>query len=308
MVPSGATPAGASSGAPASNRKRGAAVPETSVGDEDDSAAADATRPGTSQGSAEIAQINGARSFTCLGFSLVGEKHQRRHRGARFCAVWASLAYIWGVRVFGLTGGIGSGKSEVARRLRERGLPVLNADQLARLAVVPGSPGLARVVAEFGDEVLTASGELDRARLAQRVFSNSDARRALDAIVHPIVRELAATHFAALEEQSEPLACYEVPLLYEVGLDKTYTPVVVVSAPPDLLRSRLATRDGLSAAQMDARIAAQMPLDEKVRRADYVIENDGSLAELHERSDDVFDALCAFVGVPAARYPRDTFR
>ena len=308
MVPSGATPAGATSGAPASNRKRATTAAETDAGGEGDSAAADAARPGTNQGSAKIAQINRGRSFTCLGFSLVGEKHQRRARGPRFCAVWAGLAYIWGVRVFGLTGGIGSGKSEVARRLRERGLPVVNADQLARLAVVPGSPGLARIVAEFGAEVLTASGELDRARLAQRVFSNSDARRALDAIVHPIVRELAATQFAALAEQSEPLACYEVPLLYEVGLEKTYTPVVVVSAPAALLRSRLATRDGLSAAQMDARIAAQMPLNEKVRRADYVIDNDGSLAELHARCDAVFDALCAFVGVPAARYPRDTLR
>ena len=212
------------------------------------------------------------------------------------------------MRVFGLTGGIGSGKSEVARRLRERGLPVVNADQLARLAVVPGSAGLARVVTAFGSEVLTRSGELDRAQLAQRVFSDRSARRTLDAIVHPIVRELAATHFAELAQQGEPLACYEVPLLYEVGLDTTYTPVVVVSAPAALLRRRLATRDGLTAAQIDARIAAQMPLEEKVRRADYVIENDGSLAELQERGDAVFDALCAFVGVPVERYPRATLR
>lgn len=207
------------------------------------------------------------------------------------------------MKVFGLTGGIGSGKSEVARRLRERGLPVVNADQLARLAVIPGSAGLARVVESFGAEVLTSGGELDRARVAERVFSDPDARRTLDAIVHPIVRRLAAAHFAELAEQGEPLGCYEVPLLFEVGLEKTYSPVVVVNAPEALRRSRLALRDGFNAAQVEARIAAQMPLAEKAQRADYVIENDGSMADLRERSDAVLDALCALLGVPAARYP-----
>ncbi|MEP7048987.1 MAG: dephospho-CoA kinase [Pseudomonadota bacterium] len=207
------------------------------------------------------------------------------------------------MKVFGLTGGIGSGKSQVARRLRERGLPVVNADQLARLAVAPGSTALARIVAAFGADALTQTGELDRALVAARVFSDPEARRALDAIVHPVVRQLAALQFAELAEQGEPLACYEVPLLYEVGLEKAYSPVVVVSAPADLLRERLALRDGLSAAQIEARIAAQMPLEEKVRRADYVLDNDGSLAQLRERSDAVLDALCAFVGVSATRYP-----
>ncbi len=207
------------------------------------------------------------------------------------------------MRLFGLTGGIGSGKSEVARRLSERGLPVVNADQLARLAVVPGSAGLAGVVREFGAEVLTANGELDRAQLAQRVFSNADARRTLDGILHPVVRELAAAHFEELSQRGEPLACYEVPLLYEVGLEHTYSPVIVVNAPGPLLRARLAARDGLSEAQIDARIAAQMPLAEKVRRADYVIENDGSREQLRARTDAAFDALCVAVGVPAERYP-----
>lgn len=205
--------------------------------------------------------------------------------------------------MFGLTGGIGSGKSAVARYLRERGLPVVDADQLARLAVVPGSAGLAGIVEAFGREVLTASGELDRAGLSQRVFSNAEARRTLDGIVHPVVRDLAAARFAELASQGEPLACYEVPLLYEVGLDKTYTPVIVVSAPGALRRSRLAARDELSPEQVEARIAAQMPLAEKILRADYVLENDGSLAQLRERTNAVFDALCAVVGVPAARYP-----
>ena len=206
------------------------------------------------------------------------------------------------LRVFGLTGGIGSGKSEVAKRLLERGLPLVNADQLARLAVVPGSPGLAQIARHFGSEVVSVTGELDRARLAQRVFSDVAARRALDAIVHPIVRRLAAEHFQAIAERGEPLGCYEVPLLYEVGLERTLSPVVVVNGPMQLIRARLRARDGLTDAQIDARIAAQMPLDEKVRRADYVIENDGTLTQLRERADAVFDALCAAVGVTPARY------
>lgn len=212
--------------------------------------------------------------------------------------------YLAGValRVFGLTGGIGSGKSEVAKRLLERGLPVVNADQLARLAVAPGSPGLAQIAERFGSELLSASGELDRAGLALRVFSDAEARRALDAIVHPIVRQLAAEHFQAIAERGEPLACYEVPLLYEVGLERTLTPVVVVNSPEPLIRARLKARDGFSDAQIEARIAAQMPLGEKVRRADYVLENDGSLAQLRQRADTVFDALCADVGLRPTRY------
>jgi dephospho-CoA kinase len=212
--------------------------------------------------------------------------------------------YLSGValKVFGLTGGIGSGKSEVAKRLLERGLPLLNADRLARLAVVPGSPGLAQIAGHFGSEVVTATGELDRARLAERVFSDPSARRALDAIVHPIVRQLATEQFRTIAERGEPLGCYEVPLLYEVGLERTLAPIVVVNSPAPLVRARLSARDGFTDAQIEARIAAQMPLAEKVRRADYVIENDGTLAELRERADAVFDALCAALGIAPTRY------
>jgi len=206
--------------------------------------------------------------------------------------------------VFGLTGGIGSGKSAVAQRLRARGLPVVNADELARLAVAPGSAGLERVVDYFGPSVLTAEGELDRAQLGQIVFSDPEARRMLDSMIHPIVRKLAAERFQELGERGEPLACYEVPLLYEGGLDRTYHPVLVVSAPLALREQRIARRDGFNPAQIAARIAAQMPLSEKVRRADYVIENAGTLAELAEATDRALSALCDALSVPVARYPR----
>ena len=207
------------------------------------------------------------------------------------------------LRVFGLTGGIGSGKSAVAQRLRARGLPVVNADDLAREAVVPGSLGLERVVDYFGRGLLTPEGQLDRVQLGQIVFSDPEARRMLDSLIHPLVRLLAAERFREIGERGAPLACYEVPLLYEGGLDRTYHPVLVVSAPLALREQRLAQRDGFDAAQIAARIAAQMPLEEKVRRADYVIDNAGTVEELAEGTDRVLAALCDALAIPVTRYP-----
>jgi len=206
--------------------------------------------------------------------------------------------------VFGLTGGIGSGKSAVAQRLRARGVPVVNADELARVAVARGSEGLTRIRDYFGPTALTRDGDLDRAELARIVFSDQEARRMLDSIVHPIVRQLAAERFREIGARGEPLACYEVPLLFEGGLDRTYQPVLVVSAPLGLREQRIAQRDGFDEKQVAARIAAQMPLEEKVRRADYVIDNAGSIEELNEGTDAVLDALCDALAVPVARYPR----
>ena len=211
------------------------------------------------------------------------------------------------LRVFGLTGGIGSGKSAVARRLRARGLPVVNADDLARVAVARGSEGLERVADYFGADVLTSAGDLDRARLGQIIFGDPEARRMLDAMIHPIVRQLAAQRFQELGERGEPLACYEVPLLYEGGLDRTYQPVLVVNAPRALREQRIAARDGLDSAQIAARIRAQMPLEEKVQRADYVIDNAGTLRELEEAADAVLSNLCDALGLPIERYPLAPF-
>jgi dephospho-CoA kinase len=207
------------------------------------------------------------------------------------------------LRVFGLTGGIGSGKSAVAQRLRARRLPVVNADDLARVAVAPGSLGLERIADYFGADVLTREGELDRAQLGQIVFSDPEARRMLDSMIHPIVRQLAAQRFQEIGERGEPLACYEVPLLYEGGLDRIYHPVLVVSAPLALREQRIAQRDGFDPKQIAARIAAQMPLEEKVRRADYVIDNAGTVEELAEATDRVLAALCDALAIPVGRYP-----
>jgi dephospho-CoA kinase len=184
------------------------------------------------------------------------------------------------LKVFGLTGGIASGKSSVAALLRERGVPVVDADELAREAVAPGSDGLAQVLATFGGDLLAADGSLDRKRLGALVFTDESARKRLNALTHPIVRRLSQERFVELERQGVSLAAYDVPLLFEVGLDAALRPVVLVAASERTQLERIAARDGLSEPEARARIAAQLPLAEKRRRADYVLENDGSRAEL----------------------------
>ena len=207
------------------------------------------------------------------------------------------------ITVFGLTGGIGSGKSTVAARFRARGVPVIDADLLAREVVAPGTPGLAEIRARFGDEVIDARGELDRARLAEIVFHDDDARRALNAITHPRVRDLALTRVQELAAQGEPLACYEVPLLIESGLGDVLRPLVVVVVDPATQVERTMRRDGSTREHAEARIRSQMPLAEKARLADHVIDNGGSVAATLARTDQVLDAICREKGLDPARYP-----
>lgn len=195
------------------------------------------------------------------------------------------------LKVFGLTGGIGSGKSTVATLLRDRGVPVVDADELAREAVAPGSAGLAEVLAVFGPELLGPDGALDRKRLAALVFADNSARKRLNAITHPIVRRLSQDRFAGLDAQGETLAAYDVPLLFEVGLDAVLRPVVLVAASEKTQLERVTARDGLSEADVRARIAAQLPLAEKRARADHVLENDGTRAELAAQVDELLVKL-----------------
>jgi len=195
------------------------------------------------------------------------------------------------VHLFGLTGGIASGKSAVAARLRERGVPVIDADQLARDAVTKGSPGLAAVVAAFGEGVLAEDGALDRKKLAALVFGDEPKRAALNAIVHPIVTKLTFQRAAELRDEGHELACYEAALIVENGVADAFRPLVVVSAPEATQLTRACARDRASEEEIRARIRAQMPLAEKVKVADFVIENVGSLADLHRRTDEVLAAI-----------------
>ena len=184
------------------------------------------------------------------------------------------------MRLIGLTGGIATGKSTFAAALGRAGAPVLDADQLARAAVAQGSPGLASVVAEFGPDVLTASGDLDRRRMAARVFADPAERARLEAIVHPSVRALFRAERDRLCAEGHPVAFYDVPLLYEAGLEGEVELVVVVWAPRTVQLARLAARDGLTADDAATRLAAQLPIDDKAARADVVVVNDGDLAAL----------------------------
>ncbi|MGE4491165.1 MAG: dephospho-CoA kinase [Syntrophotalea sp.] len=181
--------------------------------------------------------------------------------------------------ILGLTGGIGSGKSVVAKMFRELGADVVGADGLAREIVTPGAPVLVCLVERFGDAVLCADGSLNRSWLAQTIFSDSRARRDLDRITHPAIAELARQRFAELAEHGARIVIYDAPLLFEAGADKQVDAVAVVAVREDIQLRRLMARDHLDEAAARARIASQMPLPEKIRRADYVIDNNGTLAQ-----------------------------
>jgi dephospho-CoA kinase len=207
------------------------------------------------------------------------------------------------VHLFGLTGGIASGKSAVAARLRARGVPVIDADALARDAVAVGSEGLADVVKAFGPEILGPDGALDRKKVAAIVFGDEEKRRVLNAIVHPRVTALTFEHAARLRDEGHPLACYEAALIVENGVADAFRPLVVVAAPEDVQVARACARDRATADEARARIRAQMPLAENTKVADFVIDNTGTLADLEARTDEVLTAICDRLGIDPARYP-----
>jgi dephospho-CoA kinase len=177
-----------------------------------------------------------------------------------------------------LTGGIGSGKSEVSRRLAARGAVLVDADAVAREVVAPGTPGLAAVVAEFGEKVLLPDGSLDRDRLGSIVFADDERRQALNAIVHPLVGSRMSE--LVQDAPDEAIVVYDVPLLTENGLASQYDVVVVVDAPVEVQLRRLTARRGMTEEAARARIAAQATRERRRAVADRVIDNSGSLEAL----------------------------
>ena len=209
-----------------------------------------------------------------------------------------------GFVLFGLTGGFASGKSSVAAHWKERGLPIIDADELAREVLAPGTPGLGEVERAFGRGVMSKDGALDRKQLASLVFTDVEARKTLEAITHPLIVAATLQRASDLEASDEPVGCYEASLLVERGLADLFRPLVVVASDERRQIARARARDRMSEAEAKARLSAQLPLKDKLAAADYVIENDRDLDSLTERADDVLDDICQKAGVAPSRYPR----
>jgi len=187
------------------------------------------------------------------------------------------------VKLVGLTGGIASGKSTVAKILGRLGAAIVDADVLSREVVAPGHDGWKEIVATFGREVLQPDQTLDRQKLRTIIFNNPEARKKIEAIIHPRVRALAEQRIREHGDAGFVVVVYEVPLLFEGNLHEWLRPVILVACDVNNQRQRLQRRDGLDAAAAQKHIDAQMSLEEKRRLADYVIENDGSLADLESQ-------------------------
>lgn len=193
----------------------------------------------------------------------------------------------------GLTGGIASGKSTVAAILADLGAVVIDADQLAREVVAPGTPGLARVVETFGAEVLTPEGAMDRAKVGAIVFADAEQRARLEAIIHPRVRERGAE----LERDAGPdaIVVHDIPLLVETGQQGTFDAVIVVDVPEDVQVARMMRERDWSEADARARIAAQASRADRRAAATYLIENGGTREDLRHKVTEVFDQLRSVV-------------
>jgi dephospho-CoA kinase len=185
--------------------------------------------------------------------------------------------------MIGLTGGIGAGKSVVARRLAELGAVVIDADQLAREVVARGTEGLAEVRKVFGDDVITPDGSLDRPAVAARVFGDEAARRRLEEIIHPRVRQATAERIATAAPDA--VVVNDVPLLVEAGLADTFDLVVVVEAPDRVRISRLVRDRGMTQQQASERIAAQASAEQRRAVADVVLDNSGDIEALNAQVD-----------------------
>jgi dephospho-CoA kinase len=190
-----------------------------------------------------------------------------------------------------LTGGIATGKSHVLTRFESLGVPTIDADLLARDAVAPGTAGLAAVVRRFGNDVCEADGTLNRKKVGAIVFHDLQARRDLEQIVHPYVREMTERRFASLDPERVPFAVADIPLLFESGREIDFDAVIVTACEPETQLRRLMARDGLGEAEARKRIAAQWPLEKKLANADYVIRTDGTFDETNLQIDAVVSRL-----------------
>jgi dephospho-CoA kinase len=193
--------------------------------------------------------------------------------------------------LYGLTGGIGAGKSTVCRLLQELGIAVVAADDVGRQVVAPGSEGLTAIVAAFGPEVLDSNGVLNRRQLGTLVFGEAGKRRQLEDIMHPLVKQYSRAIFAGLTRAGVPFIVYESALLFETDRHLEMQGVIVITASEAQRVARVQQRDGSTEAAVRARLQAQMDEAEKRQRADYVLENDGDLHDLRRQVQALVETL-----------------
>ena len=195
-------------------------------------------------------------------------------------------------RRIALTGGIATGKSHVRARFAALGVPTIDSDTVAREVVQPGTPLLAAVIERFGPALLDASGALNRRALGTIVFADPSARHDLEAMLHPAIRAAIERWFDSLAA-AVPFAIADIPLLYEVERHGDFDAVVVAACTPDAQLARLMRRDGISEEEAQQRIAAQLPIADKIARADYVITTDGTVDETDRQVDALYRTLTA---------------
>ena len=193
--------------------------------------------------------------------------------------------------VYGLTGGIGAGKSTVANMFQESGIPVVLADDVGREVASKGSDGLAEIVRSFGPDVLDSNGELDRRKLGTLIFNDPDRRRELEGILHPRVRDQSRELFSQLEQAGNQIVVYESALLYETQRHTEMRGVILVTASEEQRIARVRSRDGSEEEAVRQRIKAQMDEEEKRGLADYIIENNGDLQALKREVDSLIEQL-----------------
>ena len=196
------------------------------------------------------------------------------------------------IRRIALTGGIATGKSYVAGKIREAGVPIVDADVLSREVVAPGTPGLAAVRKRFGPDSVRRDGTMDRVRIAQIVFKDKRARLDLEAIIHPAVQKAIDEFFATLPKRT-PFAVADIPLLFETGRENQFNAVVVVACPRDMQLQRLMERSKLSKEDAERRLNAQLPIDKKVEKATHVIRTEGTFEETDRQVAELIKKLGA---------------
>jgi dephospho-CoA kinase len=189
-----------------------------------------------------------------------------------------------------LTGGIATGKSYVANRLREAGIPIVDADVLSREVVSPGSPALAAIRKRFGPDAVRRDGTMDRIRVGQIVFKDKRARLDLEAIIHPAVIKAINDFFSGLPKRT-PFAVADIPLVFETGREKDFDAIVVVACPREMQLQRVMERNKLSKEDAERRLNAQLPIDQKVKRATHVIKTDGTFEQTDAQVDELIKKL-----------------